>query len=90
MIFSNKFLLGGAALLIATAASFPNELGDRYLGTYPQDARKRESLKICQQNNPEFVRFFASDRNACFNQMRGVGMPRTYSGVWSKPDRSQM
>ena len=86
MIFSNKLLLGSAALLIATAASFPQELSDRYLGTYPQDIRQREALKICQENSLEFVRFFASDREACFSKMRVVGSPSTYSGVWSKPD----
>jgi hypothetical protein len=90
MIFSNKFLLGGAALVIATAASFPHELGERYLGTSAQDARQREALQACQQHDPGFVRFLASDREACFSQMRGVGLPLTYSGVWSKPDRSQM
>ena len=52
MNFSNKLMLGGAALLIATAASFPQELGDRYLGTYPQDIRKREALKVCQEHEP--------------------------------------
>jgi hypothetical protein len=90
MIFSNKLMLGGAALLIATAASFPQEIGDRYLGTYPQDIRKREALKVCQENSLEFVRFFASDREACFTRMRVVGAPGSYSGVWSKPDRSHM
>jgi hypothetical protein len=88
MIFSNKILLSAAVLVVATAASFPHEVGS--LGTYPLDARKREALKICERNNPEFVRFFAGDRETCFNQMRGVGMPRTYSGVWSKPDRARM
>jgi len=89
MIFSNKLLLGAAALAIATAASFPHELGDRYLGTYQQDIRKREALKACQ-SNPDFVRFLASDREQCFDRMRLVGMPSAYSGVWSKPDRVHM
>ena len=90
MIFSNKFLLGGAALVIATAASFPHEIGERYFAIYSQDTRMREALRVCQQSNPEFVRFLASERDACFNQVRGLGMPSTYSGVWSKPDRSRM
>ena len=89
MILSNKLLLGATALVIATAASFPPELGDHYLGTYPQDIRKQEALKVCQ-NNPEFVRFIASDREQCFARMRVVGMPGAYSGVWSKPDRAHM
>ncbi|HYM73847.1 MAG TPA: hypothetical protein VET89_12760 [Stellaceae bacterium] len=89
-MLTNKLLLGGAALLIATAASFPHELGERYLGTYPQDIRKREALKICQQNSLEFVRFLASEREACFARMRVVGSPASYSGVWSKPDRAHM
>jgi hypothetical protein len=86
----NKVLLGAAALVTATAASFPHGLGDMYLGTYPQDIRKREALKLCEENSQSFVRFLASDRDQCYRDMRGVGMASTFSGVWSKPDRQHM
>jgi hypothetical protein len=84
-----KLLFGAAALVTATAATFPHEIG-AYLGTYPQDVLKREALKICQENNPSFVRFLASDREQCYQQMRPFAMPATFSGVWSKPDRQHM
>ena len=86
----NKFLLGAAALVTATAATFPHGIGDIYLGSYPQDIRKREALKLCQEENLSFVAFFASDREQCFRQMRSLGMASSYSGVWSKPDRQHM
>jgi len=85
-----KLALGAAAMLTATAASFPHGIGDLYFGTYPDDMRKREALKLCQQNSLSFVRFLASDRDECYRQMRVLGMPRTFSGVWSKPDRRHM
>jgi len=86
----SKVLFGAAALVTATAASFPHGLGDMYLGTYPQDIRKREALKICEAESASFVRFLASDRDECFREMRGVGIVSTFSGMWSKPDRKHM
>jgi hypothetical protein len=86
----NKMLFSAAALVTATAASFPNGLGDMYLGTYPQDIRKQEALKICRQESLSFVTFLASDRDECYRQMRPVGMTAGFSGVWSKPDRQHM
>ena len=79
-----KFLLAAAAVSVASAASFPTELGGLYRGTYPRDMAKREALKACQANDPSFVRFLASDREQCYARMRDVGMPDNYSGVWSK------
>jgi hypothetical protein len=87
----SKVFLGAAAVTLATAASFPHGIGDLYLGTYPSDIMKREALKVCQQNSLSFVRFLASDREECYRQMRSLGgMPATFSGVWSKPDRERM
>ncbi|HVH81134.1 MAG TPA: hypothetical protein VM782_17180 [Stellaceae bacterium] len=86
----NKMLFSAAALVMATAATFPNGLGDKYLGTYPQDLRKREALKLCQQESRSFVTFLASDREECYRQLRPVGMTAGFSGVWSKPDRKHM
>jgi hypothetical protein len=87
----NKILFGAAALLTASAASFPHGISDIYVGgTHPQDMHKREALKICQEENMSFVPFLASDREECYRQMRGLGMASTFSGVWSKPDRQHM
>ena len=86
----NKMLFGAAALVTATAANFPHGIADNYLGTNPQDIRKREALKICQQESRSFVAFLASDRDECYRQMRPVGMTAGFSGVWSKPDRQHM
>jgi hypothetical protein len=85
-----KMLFGAAAMVTATAASFPHGIGDMYLGTYPQDIRKQQALKLCQQESLSFVRFMASDRDQCYREMRPIGMPATFSGVWSKPDRQRM
>jgi len=86
----NKMLFGVAALATATAASFPQGLSDRYLGTYPQDLHRQEALKLCQQESQAFVRFLAADRDQCYRQMRPLGMTAGFSGVWSKPDRRHM
>jgi hypothetical protein len=86
-----KRVFGAAALLTVTAASYPHGFTDMYVnGTYPQDIRKREALKICQQQSMAFVSFLASDREECYREMRSVGMVSTFSGVWSKPDRKRM
>jgi tRNA G46 methylase TrmB len=87
----SKICFGASAMLLATAANFPHGVADMYLGTYPRDILKREALKICQENSQSFVRFLASDREECYRQMRPIGgMPATFSGVWSKPDREHM
>ena len=86
-----KIVFGTLAVATASAASFPHGIGDMYLGTYPRGIMKREALRVCQQNSPSFVRFLASDREECYRQMRPLGgMPATFSGVWSKPDRQHM
>ncbi|HTQ33173.1 MAG TPA: hypothetical protein VMI30_03285 [Stellaceae bacterium] len=85
-----KIFFGAAALATATAANFPQGLSGRYLGTYPQDLRKQEALRLCQQASPSFLRFLASDRDQCYREMRPVGMTAGFSGVWSKPDRQHM
>jgi hypothetical protein len=87
----NKIMFGAAVLVSATAASFPHGFGDMYLGaTYPQDIRKQQALRLCQQESLSFVSFLASDRDECYREMRSVGIAATYSGVWSKPDRKHM
>ena len=86
----SKMLFGAAALATATAASFPQGFGDKYLGTYPRDLRQQQALRTCQQEGPSFIRFLASDRDQCYREMRPVGMTAGFSGVWSKPDRRHM
>jgi hypothetical protein len=79
-----KIMLGGFAVAVATAASFPNELGAFYLG--PTSWQKREALTTCQQNNSTFIAFLASDRESCFSRLRAAGGERT--GLWSRHDHS--
>jgi hypothetical protein len=85
MKFRNKVFLGIGAVALATAASFPNELGAFYLG--PTSWAQREALATCQRSNSTFIRFLASDRDSCFSKMRNAGVERT--GVWSRHDRSE-
>jgi hypothetical protein len=82
----SKLALGAAAVVVATAASFPGELGDLYRGIHPSDMRKREALDACAAQNATFMRFLASDRENCYRQMRGLGAAANNAGVWSKPD----
>jgi hypothetical protein len=84
MKFRSKVLLGVAAVAMATAASFPNELGAFYLG--PTSWQKRQALSVCQQTNSTFISFLTSDRDNCFSRMRTAVEVRT--GLWSRHDRS--
>ena len=84
----SKMALGAAAVVVATAASFPSELGDLYRGIHPNDMRKREALDACAAQSASFIRFLASDRADCYRQLRSVGIASNYSGSWSKPDRA--
>ena len=86
----NKMLIGATLLAGATAADFPQGLGERYFGIYPQDLHRQEALRICQQESASFVRFFASDRDRCYREMRPLALKAGFSGVWSKPDRKHM
>ena len=70
MTLAHKFLLAIAALLIAGGAAFPNDVASFYHGGYPADPMKAEALRLCQQSNPSFVRFLASDREACYAEMK--------------------
>jgi hypothetical protein len=73
MTLAHKFLLAGAALLIGGGAAFPNDVASFYHGGYPPDSMKREALRMCQESNPSFVRFLASDREACYSRMKNAG-----------------
>ncbi|MBV8888089.1 MAG: hypothetical protein JO305_00290 [Alphaproteobacteria bacterium] len=73
MTLSHKILLGLAALLVAGAALFPDDVLAFYRGGYPTDPQKREALQLCQQSNPSFVRFLESDRAACYARMKNAG-----------------
>jgi hypothetical protein len=88
MTLVKKIVLGAAAALLASAASFPHELASIYQLSYPTDARKRDALQLCQQNSGSFIRFLASDREDCYRSMRVAVGDNT--GVWSKHDRSAM
>ena len=84
-----KIAFGAAALVTATAATFPHGFGEMFGAN--ESIEQRQALKLCQANNPAFLRFLASERDQCYRQMRPLaGMPATFSGVWSKPDRTHM
>jgi len=80
-------MVGAVAVMVATAASYPEKVG-MYRDTSLNSLRQREALDLCAEQDPSFVRFLASDREDCYRQMRGFGAPANYSGVWSKPDRA--
>ncbi|HVC51141.1 MAG TPA: hypothetical protein VND87_03885 [Stellaceae bacterium] len=88
MTLAQKLVLGAAAAVLATAASFPHEIQAIYRGSYPTDARKREALATCQQQSSAFIRFLPSEREDCYARMRVAVGDNT--GVWSKHDRSNM
>jgi hypothetical protein len=88
MTLAQKLVLGAAAAVLASAASFPHEIAAIYHGSYPTDAHKREALALCQQNNASFIRFLASEREECYARMRTVVGDNT--GVWSKHDRANL
>ncbi|HEX5318454.1 MAG TPA: hypothetical protein VFW46_04815 [Stellaceae bacterium] len=88
MRLAQKLVLGAAAALLASAASFPHEIAAIYKHSYPTDARKRDALQLCQQQSGAFIRYLASEREDCYARMRiAVG---DNTGVWSKHDRSTM
>lgn len=86
----SKLALGAAALVVASAARFPAELGDLYRGIHPSDMRKREALDACAAQSASFIRFLASDRDSCYREMRGLAAAANNTGVWSKPDRNHL
>ncbi|MGH7093221.1 MAG: hypothetical protein ACREFB_06780 [Stellaceae bacterium] len=88
MTLAQKLVLGAAAALLATAASFPHQIQTIYRSSYPTDARQREALATCQQQSSAFIRFLPSEREDCYARMRVAVGDNT--GVWSKHDRSNM
>ena len=84
----SKLALGAAALVVASAASFPGPLSDLYHGVYPDDMRKREALDACAAQSASFIRFLATDRADCYRQLRDIGVAANFTTVWSKPDRA--
>lgn len=88
MTLAKKIVLGAAAAVLASAASFPHQLAAIYQMSYPTDARKRDALQLCQQQSGSFVRFLQSEREDCYARMRVAVGDNT--GVWSKHHRSMM
>jgi hypothetical protein len=83
-----KILLGGAALALASAASFPGAMNVFYPNTYPSDWAKRQALATCERTSSTFMRFLASERQDCYARMRDAAAAADVSGIWSKHDRS--
>ncbi|MBV9824442.1 MAG: hypothetical protein JO001_01990 [Alphaproteobacteria bacterium] len=84
MKMRNKVLLGVFSVALASAASFPNEVGAFYLG--PTNWQQRQALATCQQHSSTFIAFLASDRENCFSSLRTAGDEHT--GLWSRHDHS--
>ncbi len=81
-----KIVLGVAAIAVASAASFPNEIGAFYFG--PTSWQKREALSLCQQTNSTFIRFLASDRESCYSRLRTTTSSER-TGLWSRHDHGR-
>ncbi len=89
MKIGRKMLLGTAAIALASAASFPGEIGAFYRGSYPTDWSKRQALSVCELTNATFVRYLASERADCYARMRNTVALGDRTGVWSKHDRAR-
>ena len=85
-----KIMIGAAAIGVASAASFPGELGALYRGSYPNDWQKRQALEMCERTNSTFIRFLPSEREACYSRMRDATSLGETSGIWSRHDRSSL
>jgi hypothetical protein len=71
----HKVALGAAILVTATAASFPHGIGEM-LGAATETFQEREALRLCQAQDPAFIRFVSSQRQDCYRRMGPVvGMP---------------
>jgi hypothetical protein len=84
MKMRNKIMFGVFAVALATAASFPNEVGAFYMG--PTTWQERQALTTCQQNNSTFIAFLTSDRENCLSRLRTAAGEHT--GLWSRHDHS--
>jgi len=82
-----KLMLGVAAIGVASAASFPGELGALYRDSYPTDWTKRQALDVCERTSATFVRFLRSEREECYSRLRNATELGDRSGMWSKHDR---
>jgi hypothetical protein len=54
---------------IAVLAVFTPALLHLDRAAYPQDLEKEHALQICGRTDPAFVRFFASEREACYERI---------------------
>ena len=88
MRLAQKLVLSAAAVLLASAASFPHQIPATYQVSYPTYARTLDALQLCQQQSGSFIRYLASEREDCYARMRVAVGDNT--GVWSKHDRSTM
>jgi hypothetical protein len=57
--------LAGLVILISVSLGLER-------ASYPQDLDDERALRICSQADPAFVRFLASEREACYGRIRGL------------------
>ena len=87
MRFGYKLLIGAAAIGVASASSFPNEISAFYRASFPAEWTKRQALAVCEQTNATFVRYIASEREECYSRLRNAAALGDRTGIWSRYDR---
>ena len=58
-----------AALAGLAAIAYWPMLVAAYVASYPGEPTRREALRACSAENPTFVRFFAVERDLCYERM---------------------
>jgi hypothetical protein len=59
-----------AAIIIVVAGELLANGGTSFIRkAYPLDVGKSQALATCAQADPGFVRFFATERNACYARL---------------------
>jgi hypothetical protein len=75
--------VGAAAVAAAVAVSAPTLLR-LDPAAYPKEPEKRQALDLCGRTDPTFVRFLASDRDACYRRLSDLA-PAAAGGL-RRPD----
>jgi hypothetical protein len=66
---AHLWLLAVAALAGLAAIAYWPMLVAAYVASYPGEPTRREALRACSAENPTFVRFFAAERDLCYERM---------------------
>jgi hypothetical protein len=63
--FGYKLLIGAAAIGVASASSFPNEISAFYRASFPAEWQKRQRLPSASRPTPLSSAISASEREEC-------------------------